>query len=265
MRSVGLGIRQILRFTTAALLPRTWFMLRGPRHSAAAESWCDAPSVAAQQAESRIQVALTFDDGPDPNLTPRLLDALAELDCRATFFVLGNRAEQSPQLIHRIVAEGHDLGHHTYSHPDASRVSARVFLADAWRAKCVLEDLTGRAVSLFRPPFGRLTLRVMAGLWSHGATIVLWSCDPRDYSMHDEKQIERWCAATRLRDGEIVLLHDVHPWAERAVKQWGRRSRDTLPRFVAISDWLNPLVGNDRPELAPWQQTVQGESRHVPV
>ncbi|MFO1020271.1 MAG: polysaccharide deacetylase family protein [Planctomycetales bacterium] len=188
-------------------------------------------------------VALTFDDGPHPEYTPRLLDELAEHDIRATFFVVGNRAEQHPDLIRRIVAEGHELGHHSWTHSEPNQTSAGQLLDEVRWSIALLEDLTGKPSSLFRPPKGQLTWRKMRRLWELKQTIVLWNVDPRDYAMTDAGQIRAWGESYAPRAGDILLFHDNHPHCIEAVRLLARKpefQRDW--RFCPLTTWLPQSV-----------------------
>jgi peptidoglycan/xylan/chitin deacetylase (PgdA/CDA1 family) len=107
-------------------------------------------SVACVATDDRV-VALTFDDGPDPDQTPEVLDALAEAGARATFFVLVDRAAEHPDLLRRIAAEGHEIGLHGEDHTRLTTLPIREALRRIRRGKRRLEELTGRPVTLFRP------------------------------------------------------------------------------------------------------------------
>jgi peptidoglycan-N-acetylglucosamine deacetylase len=100
------------------------------------------------------ELALTFDDGPNATWTPRLLDSLANHEVRATFFLLGGRAEAEPDLVRRIAAGGHLIGNHSWSHPNLARTSAHRIREELARTKTLLEQVTGKPVRFFRPPFG---------------------------------------------------------------------------------------------------------------
>ena len=100
-------------------------------------------------------VALTFDDGPDPEMTPRVLDQLRERGVRATFFLVGAKAERHPELVRRIAAEGHDTGIHTWEHAAGFPMrSSRAMTADILRCRESLRRIAGVETHLFRPPFG---------------------------------------------------------------------------------------------------------------
>jgi peptidoglycan-N-acetylglucosamine deacetylase len=165
----------------------------------------------------RGTVCLTFDDGPDPEHTPRLLDVLGEQGVGGIFFVIGRKAERHPDLVGRMAAEGHLVGHHSYDHADPSTVGARRLVAEARRTRDLLSPLLGREPTLFRPPFGRLTAAKLAGLWLAGQTVVLWNLDPKDFARRSPEELAGWFARHPLRGGELVLMHDNHPYAAGAI------------------------------------------------
>lgn len=156
-------------------------------------------------------VHLTFDDGPHPEHTPVLLDALAAAGATATFFVVGAQAEKRPDLVKRIVAEGHALGHHSYTHSSPPRTSARALLEEVKRTCDLLGDLVGYAPRLFRPPRGQITTEKLARLWLARQKVMLWNVDPRDFACATSDDLRAALVDRDLRGGDIVLLHDDHP------------------------------------------------------
>jgi peptidoglycan/xylan/chitin deacetylase (PgdA/CDA1 family) len=184
-------------------------------------------------------VALTFDDGPDPTHTPEVLDRLRARGVRATFFVVGRRAEAHPRLVSRIVAEGHELGHHSWSHGPPQETSARSLLDEARRTSELLERFAGRRPSLFRPPHGKLTPGKLLGLWRMGQTVVLWNRDPKDFARGAVEPIRRWFEEEPLAAGDIVLLHDVHPCIAPALDAAFERVARLGLRFSTPSEWLD--------------------------
>jgi peptidoglycan-N-acetylglucosamine deacetylase len=152
-------------------------------------------------------LALTFDDGPDSDHTPRLLDLLASAEVRATFFVLGRHAVRQPALVRRMIGEGHTLGSHGWSHAHPWWQSQRSAIRDVTRAAEALADLCGERVRWFRPPFGRLRHCMRTAAEAEGQHLVLWSRSVIDWGpFGTPSAIER-----RLRaalPGDILLLHD---------------------------------------------------------
>ena len=164
----------------------------------------------------RDAVYLTFDDGPHPEHTPRLLDVLAENGAKATFFVVGQECEKHPEIVRRIVGEGHQLGNHTFFHRLPREVSATDLTDEVQRTRGVIRQIAGSDCRLFRPPYGALTLSKMKALWRCGQTIALWSVDPRDYKSN-AGEVVCWLRNHPAEGGDVVLLHDTHATAAEAV------------------------------------------------
>lgn len=149
-------------------------------------------------------VALTFDDGPDPASTPRLLDMLAAHQARATFFMVGVRAERHPELVARVAAGGHVIGNHSWDHPSFPLITGRQ-RREQIRA-------CGRAISphghrLFRPPFGDQDLTSWLDARWMGYRVVAWNVAAYDWLDHDGPTIADMVMA-ELQPGDIVLFHD---------------------------------------------------------
>ncbi|WP_437774291.1 polysaccharide deacetylase family protein [Sorangium sp. So ce1097] len=183
-------------------------------------------------------IALTFDDGPHPEHTPRLLDWLAEHRVDATFFVLGTLARSHPDLVRRIVADGHDIGNHTYTHVSLEHASPQLLRAEVGTTRALLEDLTGSACPLFRPPWGKVSARALFQLWSDGHTVVLWNADPRDYAMKSAEAAVAWCARYRPRSGDIILLHDTSRVTNALVRELVERASQQDIQFSRISQYV---------------------------
>ena len=231
------ALRQLLKSALTAALPQSWLMTHGPRGSAT----------------DQFEIALTFDDGPHPEHTPRLLDVLAASGVRGTFFVIGERAAQHPELIRRIADEGHELGNHTWSHSEPAQTSAAQFLTEVTRTRRLIHDLTGRDCRLMRPPKGALSVGKALGLWRQQQTIALWNIDPKDFVMSDEAAMINWLKGYRPRSGDIVLLHDNHPHAAITVERLTRN----VPRFVTLSEWHSASPPQPRTHnIHPTEQEV---------
>jgi peptidoglycan-N-acetylglucosamine deacetylase len=150
---------------------------------------------------SSRRVALTFDDGPNEHTTPRVLDLLRSHGVRATFFVLGREARKWPEILRRIVGEGHEVGIHGYDHRPA-RLTAQV------RDCAALLDCAGIRTRLVRPPAGRCGAgELFAQVWAGNAT-VLWSFDARDSMRAEGKWNGPAPDYARIAGGDIVLMHD---------------------------------------------------------
>lgn len=210
-------IRQALKRTLTVALPERWWRVRGPYNCG--------------------KVALTFDDGPDPHRTSKILDTLQLYGARATFFVVGRKAAQYPDVIRRIADEGHDLGNHSYFHGEPSVTPPDQLLTEVKACRSLLKRLTNQQVSLFRPPKGELSLRKMLGLWHLHQSIVLWNVDSRDYTLSHAEQFEEWCRSYAPTSGDIVLLHDNRAITAEALPTLLDRVLQSGLGFCPISAW----------------------------
>jgi peptidoglycan-N-acetylglucosamine deacetylase len=158
-------------------------------------------------ATARGRVYLTFDDGPDPAFTPQILDLLAEFDMHATFFVIGQQAQQAPDLMRRIAATGHAIGNHTYSHRHPWSMTARTARAQVRDGAHALADMLGHAPYLYRPPHGRHRACMSDEARMQGEHIVMWNLSASDWGwLGTAERIER--RLMRIRSNDIVLMHD---------------------------------------------------------
>lgn len=155
---------------------------------------------------TRPEVALTIDDGPDARWTPRILDVLARHGVHATFFMLVDRAESRPDLVRRVVAEGHDIGLHGVDHTAFTDLGHHIddVLADG---RDRLETLTGSTIHWLRPPFGSQSLQSFHAARRAGLDVVVWGVDGADWENPEPSGIAQRIATT-ARAGDIVLLHD---------------------------------------------------------
>lgn len=154
-------------------------------------------------------IALTFDDGPHPVNTPRILDCLDRVGAKATFFVQGAMAEAHPEIVKEAARRGHRIGNHGYRHHSAREVPVSEYTADFLRCQALLLDLLGKDAGLdFRPPYGHLTPRTFRAMLSAGFRIVFWSVDSRDSFVCDGAELARFVAQMPLRASEVMLFHD---------------------------------------------------------
>lgn len=176
------------------------------------ESQPPAPSPATQ----KIQVSLTFDDGPGP-YTDVLLDALAQKNVKVTFFVLGSQAEKYPDVIKRIISEGHILSNHSYSHEDLTGANATSELihSEIQKTDTILTNLGAPRVPFFRPPYGHKNDTVIAAA---NRPILMWTLDPKDWQVKN-KDIVVENITRKTEDGSIILLHDIHETTVEAVPE----------------------------------------------
>lgn len=171
-----------------SLLPRALVQTHGPR-------------------DSNV-LFLSFDDGPDPEYTPRLLDLLAASSAHASFFLVGRKAELYPAVVERIVAEGHMIGNHSFWHHNFAQMSLREQMVEIDRTDEVLAAFDHRPRHRIRPPQGHLTLPLLLHLARRRRSIAYWSYDSLDYQHQSGTEL-----AARMRrhppiGGDIMLMHD---------------------------------------------------------
>jgi endo-1,4-beta-xylanase len=154
-------------------------------------------------------VALTFDDGPDPESTKALLDALGTAGARATMFNLGRAARDHPALARDQRNAGMWLGNHSWTHPHLTTLSPGRIASELRRTQIVLEELTGVSPRLFRPPYGDTNAGVRSAARRLGLTEIGWDVDSRDWDGASTAQIV--AAARTLTDGQVLLMHDRYP------------------------------------------------------
>ena len=196
--------------------------------------FAEFPTLYHQGAGGEHQVAITFDDGPDPRWTPKILDILKAANVKAAFFLVGVNAERYPRLVRRIVNDGHEIGNHTYYHPNLALCWPEHIRLELNATQLLLETITGRATTLFRPPYAADTsptqlsdlapLKIAEDL---NYLVVLESIDPQDWAKPGADIILQRVKQQR-RDGSIILLHDAG----------GDRS-ETVEALPQILDWLH--------------------------
>ena len=156
-------------------------------------------------------IALTFDDGPNATLTPKLLDLLAARHLKATFFVVGQNAVDHPDILKRAVREGHEIANHSWSHPNLGKMSDEAVRRELQKTDDAITSAVGKRPTLMRPPYGSLTARQKK--WIHeefGYRIIIWDVDPLDWKRPGPSVV----TARILKEttaGSIVLAHDIHP------------------------------------------------------
>ncbi len=188
------------RLVCAVLALRVCFSLFFLEASAEAEVYRSVPN-----GEKRI--ALTFDDGPHPTQTHRILDILDRYGVRATFFMIGVNVERYPEAAREVIARGHEVGNHTYTHSHLQTMGEYSLLLEMGRCEDALEDLCEYRPHLFRPPEGVLNPFVEACAEDGDYRLILWSLDTKDWENKNADRIVQ-TVLSRIDAGDIVLMHD---------------------------------------------------------
>ncbi|TQR20406.1 polysaccharide deacetylase family protein [Psychrobacillus vulpis] len=152
-------------------------------------------------------VALTFDDGPNPETTGKILDTLKKYNAKATFFMLGSRVSFYPEIINEMKEAGHELGNHTWNHPDLTKASAQKIALEINNTSNAIEKASGSKPTVFRPPYGAVNKTVRA---QTSLPVVLWDVDTQDWKYRDANHLLTH-VKEHVKDGSIVLMHDIHP------------------------------------------------------
>lgn len=178
-------------------------------------------------------VALTFDDGPSGRFTEALLDGLYDRGARGTFLLCGYRVAQYPELTQRIFDEGHEIGFHGYSHKTMKGMSRRAIAKEIQDTEVLLPE--GCHPRFLRPPGGFLSDPVVQVAQARGLPILKWSVDPKDWATNDTAAIEA-SVLNRIRDGDIVLLHDMSESSVRAALAIVDQLLEEDFEFVTVSE-----------------------------
>lgn len=159
--------------------------------------------------ENRQCVALTFDDGPDEEMTPKILDILSEYNIKATFFVTGKNAGSNPELLARIINEGHIIGNHSWSHACTFPLqSAEDIYKELVQCDSLVYSVTGKKMSLFRPPFGVTNPLIAEAVSKNENVCIGWSIRSLDTDDRKSRKDVLSRIVRKLHNGSIILLHD---------------------------------------------------------
>ncbi|WP_313894232.1 polysaccharide deacetylase family protein [Psychrobacillus sp.] len=152
-------------------------------------------------------VALTFDDGPNPETTRKVLDTLKKYNAKATFFMLGSRVSFYPELVKEMKDAGHELGNHTWNHPDLTKAPAKKIVDEINNTSNAIEKASGSKPTVFRPPYGAVnkTVRSQTNL-----PVILWDVDTLDWKHRSAPRLLE-IVKEHVRDGSTILMHDIHP------------------------------------------------------
>jgi peptidoglycan/xylan/chitin deacetylase (PgdA/CDA1 family) len=187
-------------------------------------------------------VALTFDDGPNAGTTLQIVNTLTERQIPATFFMLSSMAQANPAVVRKIAANPRfEIASHTVSHPNLTKLSASAVAMQVTSANSTLSELSGRTITLFRPPYGNHNAAVDAVVRSVGQAVIIWDVDTEDWKNRNAATTTAR-AVSGARSGSIILLHDIHASTAAAVPGIIDQLRARGYVFVTVSELLGPTV-----------------------
>lgn len=185
-------------------------------------------------------IALTFDDGPDPDVTPQILKTLKKHEAKATFFMLVNSAEKYPKIAKQVANNGHEIANHTYTHVNLAKVKRSRIEKELAHAKEKLESITERPVKLFRPPYGEYNQAVVEVAHNSEQHIIMWSVDPQDWRHKNKNKIYQ-NIMQNSNPGSIVLMHDIHQATADALPKILKDLKEQGYEFVTVSELLKEI------------------------
>jgi len=226
--TIGLSIAIFTIFFDQAVLVRrgTFYRLDGPQK----------------------KVALTFDDGPSFEWTPKILDELKKAQVKATFFMIGKHVEKYPEIARRVAEEGHEIGNHTSDHHLLIYYKTDELEKEIRDAEKVIKNVTGQTTRYFRPPKAWLTAKEKRKIGEMGYKTVLWTLNSKDWVTFDDKYIVKYILR-HIKPGDIILFHDSggvfateggdRHETVRTIAQLVEKLREKGYRFVTITELLN--------------------------
>jgi peptidoglycan/xylan/chitin deacetylase (PgdA/CDA1 family) len=208
-------------------------------------------------------IAMTFDDGPSEKLTPKLLSLLAAHHIKATFFVIGQNVAEHPDILQRAIREGHEIGNHSWSHPNFGKMSDEKVRRELKMTEDAIMNACGVRPTLMRPPYGSITTRQKR--WIHdefGYQIILWDVDPLDWKRPGAKVVTSRIVK-ETRPGSIVLSHDIHPGTIEAMPETLSQLEAKGFKFVTVSELIamaKPVTPKPLPSSTPAASQVPPHS-----
>jgi len=208
-------------------------------------------------------IAMTFDDGPHATNTAKLLDMAAKRHIKLTFFVLGQCVQENPAVLQREVAEGHEIGNHSWLHPNLAKLSDEAVRSQLRRTDDLIVKTAGVKPKLMRPPYGELTRRQR--IWVNhdfNYKVILWDVDPLDWKRPGPSVVASRIIAG-ARPGSIILSHDIHSPTIEAMPQVFDALLAKGFKFVTVSELLAMNKGGERPEVATHPDVPPSPPHHL--
>ena len=219
------------------------------------------PATYTQVRVDQPYIAMTFDDGPSSANTPRLLEILKQRNIKATFFLIGQNVASNPDIVRRILADGHEIGNHSWTHPQLSKLSDDRVTAEITKTQDAIKDASGFTPTILRPPYGAITARQREWIESQfGLSVILWSVDPFDWKRPGASVITQRILS-QVRPGAIILSHDIH-----------KQTVDAMPatldgliakgyKFVTVTQ----LIAMNKPKPLPTSIVKPGAEQSGPA
>jgi peptidoglycan/xylan/chitin deacetylase (PgdA/CDA1 family) len=189
-------------------------------------------------------IAMTFDDGPHPTLTPKLLDILKERHIHVTFFVLGQMVKTHPEILAREVAEGHEIGNHSWDHPPLNKLAEGGLQHQLADTSAIIKEVSGKAPIIMRPPYGATNPRLSRAIEKeYGMKVILWSVDPIDWKdpgpqVVTQRILSGGKESGGAKPGAIILSHDIHKGTVEAMPATLDALLAKGYKFVTVSELL---------------------------
>ena len=180
-------------------------------------------------------VALTFDDGPHSKNTDDILNILSKYNAYATFFMLGSNAEKYPDVVKRVFDAGNEIGIHTWSHKELTKLSSDEIKKEVDNTASKIEKITGKRPTLVRPPYGSINENVKNAIDN---PLILWNVDSLDWKSRDKEKIVP-LVLNDVQDGDIILLHDIHSTTVPAVEEILKYLVENDYQVITVSQMLN--------------------------
>lgn len=209
-------------------------------------------------------VALTFDDGPHAQLTPRILDVLNKYNAKGTFFALGQNVKRNPGIVRRAVAEGHEVGIHTWSHPQLTKCSREKIDSEIGRTRQAIIDASGQVPAVMRPPYGALSKQQNQYIYSkYGTPAILWDVDTLDWNKkRASTQDVINTAINGANCGSIILVHDIHQRTADSIEEIVRGLQARGFRLVTVSQLMAAAGGKS---VLPARSSFDGVLEPAPA
>ena len=194
-------------------------------------------------------IALSFDDGPNSVTTPQVLDILKQQNIKATFFLIGKHVPGNEPLLRRMHAEGHEIGNHSWDHPDFTTLTPQQMDDELMRTQQIIAQTGVPVPHLFRPPYGAVNDVVRSH--TNGMTIMRWDIDPADWDLLDAAKVQQSIMA-QARPGGIILMHDIYPSTAQALGPVIDQLKGHY-QFVTVSQLMSLNPGDQGQYFGRWR------------